>query len=126
MVRDGNVGDADRYVVWVLSKGIEVNLHRKDIESGLMTGEALYSAKHPWTLEAHIEPSKGSIMKLDEQSRAQLGFIRGFLFSDNSKVQDDPCWGFLTNSQMNWGMRSQWKIVGFRKEEVLSYGGSMQ
>ena len=112
--------------MWVLSKGIEVNLHRKDIKSGLMTGEALYSTKHPWTLEAHIELSKGSIMKMDEQSEAQLGFIRGFIFSDNSKMCNDPCWGFLTNSHINWGMHDQRKIVGFRKEGELSYSSSTQ
>ena len=66
MVWDGEVGEVDRYVVWALSKGIEVNLHRKDMESSLTTREALYSAKHPWTLKAHIELSKGSIMKMDE------------------------------------------------------------
>ena len=122
MVWDGDLGEADRYVVRVSSKGIEVNLHRKDMEASLMTREALYCVEHPWALKAHIELSKGSIMKTDEQSRAQLGFIRGFLFSDNSKVCDDPCWSFLTDPQMNWGMRGQRKIVGFRKEEVLSYG----
>ena len=120
MVWDGDLGEADRYVVQVLSKGIEVNLHRKDMEASLMTREALYCTEHPWTLEAHIELSKGSIM--DKRSGAQLGFIRGFLFSDNSKVRDDPCRSFLTDPQMNRGMRSQGKIVGFRKEEVLSYG----
>ena len=126
MVWDGDVGDADRYVVRVSSKSIEVNLHREDMEFGLTMGEALYSAKHPWTLKAHIKLSKGSIMKTDEQSGAQLGFIRGFLFSNNSKVRDDPCQGFLTDSQMNWGMCGQRKIVGFRKEKVLSYGRSTQ
>ena len=126
MVWDGDLGEADRYVVQVLSKGIEVNLHRKDMEASLTTREALYCAKHPWALEAHIELSKGSIMKTDKQSRAQLGFIRGFLFSDNSKVHDDPCWSFLTDPQMNWGMCGQRKIVSFRKEEVLSYGRGTQ
>ena len=126
MVWDGDLGEVDRYVVWVLSKGIEVNLHRKDMKAGLMMREALYCAEHPWTLEAHIELSKGSIMKMDKRSGAQLGFIRGFLFSDNSKVRDDPCWSFLTDPQMNWGMHSQRKIVGFRKEEVLSYGRGTQ
>ena len=110
----------------VLSKDIEVNLHRKDMEASLIMREALYCTEHLWALEAHIELSKGSVMKTDERSRAQLGFIRGFLFSDNSKVCDDPCWSFLTNLQMNQGMCSQRKIVGFRKEEVLSYGRGMQ
>ena len=126
MVWDGDLGEADRYVVRVLSKGIEVNLHRKDMEASLTTREALYCTEHPWALEAHIELSKGSVMKTDERSRAQLGFIRGFLFSDNSKVHDDPCWSFLTDPQMNWGMCSQRKIVSFRKEEVLSYGRGTQ
>ena len=119
------MGDVNRYVVQVLSNDIEVNLHRKDIESSFMTGEALYSAKHPWTLKIHIELSKGSIMKMDEQSGAQLGFIRGFIFSNNSKMCIDPGWGFLTHSQMNWGMRGQRKIVSFRKEVVPSYSRSM-
>ena len=66
IVWDGNVGDADRYVVWVLSKGIKVNLHKENMESSLMTRGALYSAKHPWTLKACIELSKGGIMKMDE------------------------------------------------------------
>ena len=122
MVWDGDLGEVDRYVVWVSSKGIEVNLHRKDMEASLMMREALYCAKHPWALEAHIELSKGSVVKTDEQSRAQLGFIRGFLFSDNPKVCDDPCWSFLTNPQMNWGMHGQRKIISLRKEEVLSDG----
>ena len=126
MVWDGDLGEADRYVVRVSSKGIEVNLHRKDIEASLTTREALYCAEHPWALKAHIELSKGSVMKMDERSRAQLGFIRGFLFSNNSKVHDDPCWSFLTDPQMNRGMHGQRKIVGFRKEEVLSYGRSTQ
>ena len=126
MVWNGDLGGADRYVVRVLGKGIEVDLHREDMESSLTTGEAMYSAKHPWTLKAHVELSKGSIVKTDERSRAQLGFIRGFLFSDNSKVRDDPCWGILTDSQMNWGMCGQRKIIGFRKEQVLSYGRSTQ
>ena len=47
MVWDGNLDEADRYVVQVLSKGIEVNLHRKDMEASLTTREALYCAKHP-------------------------------------------------------------------------------
>ena len=126
MVWDSDLGEADRYVVRVSSKGIEVNLHRKDMETSLTMREALYCAKHPWALEAHIELSKGSIVKTDKRSRAQLGFIRGFLFSDNSKVCDDPCRSFLTDPQMNWGMHSQRKIVGFRKEVVLSYHISMQ
>ena len=122
MVWDSDLGEADRYVVRVSSKGIEVNLHRKDMETSLTTREALYCAKHPWALKAHIELSKSSIVKTDKRSRAQLGFIRGFLFSDNSKVRDDPCRSVLTDPQMNRGMRGQRKIVGFRKEEVLSYG----
>ena len=126
MVWDGDLGEADRYVVRVSSKGIEMNLHRKDMETSLTTREALYCAKHPWALKAHIELSKGSIMKTDERSRAKLGFIRGFLFSDNSKVRDDPCRSFLTDPQMNWGMRGQRKIVSFRKEEVLSHGRGTQ
>ena len=60
------MGDANGYVVWVLSNGIEVNLHRKYMESSFTTGEALYCAKHPWTRETHIELSEGSIMKTDE------------------------------------------------------------
>ena len=78
------------------------------------------------SLKAHIELSKSSIVKTDKRSRAQLGFIRGFLFSDNSKVRDDSCRSFLTDPQMNRGMCSQRKIVSFRKEEVLSYGRGMQ
>ena len=105
MVWDGDLGEVDRYVVQVSSKSIEVNLHRKDMEASLTTREALYCTEHSWTLKAHIELSKGSIVKMDEQSRAQLGFIRGFLFSDNSKVCDDPCGSFLTDPQMNRGMR---------------------
>ena len=66
MVWDGDVDEADRYVVWVSSKGIEVNLHRKDMEASLTMREALYCAEHPWTLKAHIELSKGSIMKTGE------------------------------------------------------------
>ena len=66
IVWNGYVGDANRYVVWVLSNGIEVNLHRKYMESSFMMGEALYSAKHPWTLKTRIELSEGSIMKTDE------------------------------------------------------------
>ena len=58
--------DVERYVVWVSSRGIEVNLHRKDMESSLMMGVALYCAKHSWTLKTHIELSEGSIMKTDE------------------------------------------------------------
>ena len=53
-------------IVWVSSNGIEVNFHRKYMESSFTTGKALYSAKHPWTLKTHIELSKGSIMKTDE------------------------------------------------------------
>ena len=53
------MGDVNRYVVQVSSNDIEVNLHRKDIESSFMTGEALYSTKHPWTLKTHIELSMG-------------------------------------------------------------------
>ena len=126
MVWDGNLGEVDRYVVWVSSKGIEVNLRRKDMEASLTMREVLYCAKHPWALKAHIELSKGSIVKMDERSRAQLGFIRGFLFSDNSKVRDDPCRSSLTDPQMNRGMCGQRKIVSFRKEEVLSYGRGTQ
>ena len=120
------MGDVDRYVVWVSSKGIDVNLHRKDMETSFMTGVALYSTKHPWTLKTCIELSEGSIMKTDEQSRAWLGFIRGFIFSNNFKVCNDPGQGFLTNSQMNWGMHGQRKIVSSRKEVVQSYSRSTQ
>ena len=98
------MGDANRYVVWVSSNGIEVDFHRKYMESSFTTEKALYSVKHPWTLEICIELSKGSIMKMDEQSGTQLGFIRGFIFSNDSKVHNDPGWGFLTHSQMDWGM----------------------
>ena len=101
------MGDANRYVVQVSGNGIEVNFHRKYMESSFMMGEALYSTKHPWTLETCIELSKGSIMKTDERSGAQLGFIRGFIFSDDSKVHNDPGWGLLTHSQMDWGMCGQ-------------------
>ena len=66
MVWDGDLGEADRYVVRVLSKGIEVNLHRKDMEASLTMREALYCAEHPWALKAHIELSKGSVVKMDE------------------------------------------------------------
>ena len=66
MVWDGDLGEADGYVVRVSSKGIEVNLHRKDMEASLTTREALYCTKHTWALKAHIELSKGSIVKMDE------------------------------------------------------------
>ena len=107
------MGDVNRYVVQVSSDSIEVNLHRKDMESSFMTGVVLYSAKHPWTLKTCIELSEGSIMKTDEQSRVQFGFIGGFIFSDNSKVCNNPGQDFLMNSQMNWEMHDQRKIVSF-------------
>jgi hypothetical protein len=59
IVQDGDVGDVDRYVVRVLSKGIKVNLYKEDMESSLTMRGTLYSAKHPWTLKAHIELSEG-------------------------------------------------------------------
>ena len=57
IVWNGDVGDANKYIVQVSSNGIKVNLHRKDMESSFMMGEALYSAKHSWTLKTHIQLS---------------------------------------------------------------------
>ena len=59
MVWDGDLGEVDKYVVRVSSKGIEVNLYRKDMEASLTTREALYCAEHPWALKPSENCVKG-------------------------------------------------------------------
>jgi hypothetical protein len=86
------MGDTNRYEVRVPSQDVDVDFHREDADTRLSTWGLLYSAEHPWALEAGIELAKGNIMKMNDQSKAQLDFIRGFLFSNNSKVCNDLCW----------------------------------
>ena len=52
IVWDSNMGGTDRYVVCVSSEGIKVNVHREDMESGLMTRGVLYSIKTPMDFQS--------------------------------------------------------------------------
>jgi hypothetical protein len=117
------VSDMDGYGVRGSGKGADMDFHREDVESCFTTWVFPYSAKYPWTLKAHVELSKGDVMETDERSWAQLGFIRGNLFSDNPKVRNDPCHGFLADSHVDRAMRGQGKVVDFEKERVPSNCG---
>jgi hypothetical protein len=117
------MSDVDGYGVRGLGKGADMDFHREDVEPCFPMWVFSYSAKHPWTLKAHVELSKGDIVETDERSWAQLGFIRGNLFSNNPKVCNDPCHGFLANSHVDWAMRSQGKVVNLEKERAPSNRG---
>ena len=87
----------DRYGLRGLGLGINIDFHKEDMELGLSTQAFLYSTGCLQTLEAHVELSNGDVVKMDEGSWAQHGFIRGNL-PNNSKVHYNPCWGLLSNS----------------------------